>query len=103
MVLKDKVLEKDEKPKEFLHDRSMIVLCNIVDYVKKNKYFCEDTILDSIKYKIPFTVNDELLKKVIQEAISKDLIKKVVVPNNPTNSGISGIEISDQIMYQYNE
>ena len=107
MVLKDKVLEKDEKPKEFLHDRSMIVLCNIVDYVKKNKFFCEDTIMESIKYKIPFTVGDELLKKVIEEAISKDLIKKVVVPNNSNNSNnngdIKGIEISEQVMYQYNE
>ncbi len=106
MVLKDKVLEKEDKPKEFLHDRSMIVLCNLVDYVKKNKFFCEDTILDSIKYKIPFTIGDELLKNVIQEAITKDLIKKVVVPNNPTNptdSGLNAIEISEQIMYQYNE
>ncbi len=42
--------------------------------------------MESIKYKIPFTVGDELLKKVIEEAISKDLIKKVVVPNNPTNN-----------------
>ncbi len=93
MILKDKAGVKEDKPKEFLHDRSMIVLCNIIDWVKKNKYFSFDTITESIKYKIPFTVNEELLGKAVNEAVEKGYIKKINIPN-PNGVG-------EQIMYQY--
>jgi hypothetical protein len=93
MILKDKNKTKEEKPKEFLHDRSMIVLCNIIDWVKKNKYFSFDTITDSIKYKIPFTITEELLEKAIHDSIEKGYIKKISIPN-PNGIG-------EQIMFQY--
>jgi hypothetical protein len=83
----------NNKPKEFLHDRSIIVLCNIVDHIKKNKYFYYDTIVDAIKYKIPFNITDELLNNAITEALNKDLIKKNIISNDD----------NDTVIYEYIE
>lgn len=100
MIIKDKIGEQVEKVKEFMFDKSMIVLCNIIDYVKKNNYFYEDTIEESIKYKIPFTVTQELVKKAIEEALKKEMIKKIdIPPSNPTITK-SGVQIVEQVMYQ---
>ncbi len=108
MVIKEKVQNQTEKVKEFMFDKSMIVMCNIIDYVKKNNYFYEDTILDSIKYKIPFEVTTELLIKAIEETLQKEIIKKIEIPANPTgptatNAANSNIKIVDQIMYKLYE
>lgn len=100
MIIKDKNGEQVEKVKEFMFDKSMIVLCNIIDYVKKNNYFYEDTIEESIKYKIPFTVTQELIQKAIEEALKKEMIKKIdIPPSNPTTTK-SGVQIVEQVMYQ---
>ncbi len=102
LILKESTEDQQEKTKEFLHDRNMIVLCNLIDYVKKNKYFTADTILDEFKYKkIPFNVTQNLMDQVISEAVSKEFIKKITVPNN--SNGSTNSSNSDQIMYQYVE
>ncbi len=105
MIFKEKPNETTEKVREFMFDKNMIVLCNIIDFVKKNKFFYEDTIIESIKYKIPFNVDNEMLQKSIDEAIKKEIIKKINVPNVPVSSSSgsisnSNIVISEQTMYQ---
>ena len=67
--------KKVEKITNFLHDRNMIILTNIVDYAKKNKFFNSDVFFDIIGYKIPFKINRDFYDKCIQEAIDKDFIQ----------------------------
>jgi hypothetical protein len=100
MIIKEKSGESVENVREFMFDKSMIVLCNIIDYVKKNKYFYEDTIVESIKYKIPFSINPEILKKAIEEALKKEMIKKIDIPPANSLKTNSGVEIVEQTMYQ---
>ena len=73
----------DQKPtqREFLHDRDMIVLCNLVHYAKKNTYFSKDTIMDELTYKIPFKLTDEHINKAIEKAIGDDYVKLQEVSN----------------------
>ena len=73
----------DQKPtqREFLHDRDMIVLCNLVHYAKKNTYFSKDTIIDELTYKIPFKLTDEHINKAIEKAIGDDYVKLQEVSN----------------------
>lgn len=78
--------------REFMHDRNMIVLCNLVYYAKKNTYFSRDTIMDELTYKVPFKLNDEYINKAISKALEDDYIKVKEIPN--MNGTID-------IMYQY--
>ena len=95
LVQKEKQDDKIEKPKEFLHDRNTIVYSNLIDWIKKNKFFYKDTLIDSIKYKIPFGITDDQIEYSINKAVNDDIIKKINISNNPLDN--------EKIMYQYSD
>jgi hypothetical protein len=80
--------------REFLHDRNMIVLCNLIYHAKKNTYFSRDTIMEQLSYKIPFKITEEQLNKAIDKALTDDYIKLQEINNS--NGSID-------ILYQYND
>jgi len=71
-----------EKIKEFLHDRNTIVLCNIVHYAKKNKFFSKDVLIEYLQYNIPFKLNEEYIENAIKEAIGKEYIELTELEND---------------------
>ena len=89
-----KTIETKQVQREFMHDRNMIVLCNLVNYAKKNIYFSRDTIMEQLSYQVPFKLNDEYINKAIEKALEDDYIKIQEIPN------MNG---STDIMYQYND
>jgi hypothetical protein len=84
---------KQDAQKQFAFDRVIIILCNIINYVKKNAYFSPDTILEEIKYKIPFKINEEQLKIAIQKALEYKYIKIKEIYNKE----------NIDIIYEFNE
>jgi hypothetical protein len=74
--------KKTEKVVNYLHDRNMIMLTNIVDYAKKNKFFNSDVLFDTIGYKIPFKINRDFYNECIQEAVDKEFIKSENIDNS---------------------
>ena len=78
---------------KFYTYRNIIVYSNLIDWVKKNKFFYKDTIVESIKYKIPFEITNNQLDYAISQGLKDDIIKEISV--NKT-------EHSDH-MYQYVE
>jgi hypothetical protein len=93
-LVKKEISETKIAQREFIHDRNMIVLCNLVHYAKKNTYFSRDTIMEELMYKIPFKLNDEYINKAIIKALEDDYIKVQEIPN--ANGAID-------ILYQYND
>lgn len=89
-----KISETKEKQREFIHDRNMIVFCNLVHYAKKNTYFSRDTIMEQLSYCIPFKLNDEYINKAIEKALEDEYIKLQEIPNP---NGIS------DVIYQYSD
>jgi hypothetical protein len=86
--------ENDESyKKEFIHDRDTIILANLYDYIKKNKFGTTDVFLTELQYKIPFKINIDQINNAIKIALEKEHIKKIDVPNNDNTS--------NQIMYSY--
>jgi hypothetical protein len=79
--------------KEFIHDRDTIILANLYDYIKKNKFGTTDVFLTELQYKIPFKINIDQINNAIKIALEKEHIKKIDVPNNNNTS--------NQIMYSY--
>jgi hypothetical protein len=77
LIIKD----KECKVKEFLHDRHTIIYSNIIDYVKKNNILYEDTIIEEIKFKIPFNITPIMISKVLENAVSNNHIEKVILKN----------------------
>jgi hypothetical protein len=88
----DKQNEKTER--EFLHDRSIILLCNLVNFSKHNSYFTIDVAQEKLSYKVPFKFSREDLEKAITESLKESYIKEIQVPDN---------EDSSQTYYQYEE
>ena len=88
----DKQNEKTER--EFLHDRSIILLCNLVNFSKHNSYFTIDVAQEKLSYKVPFKFSREDLEKAIAESLKESYIKEIQVPDN---------EDSSQTYYQYEE
>jgi len=80
-LVKKETSETKPTQREFLHDRDMIVLCNLVHYAKKNTYFSKDTIMDELTYKIPFKLTDEYINKAVEKAVKDEYIKVQEVPN----------------------
>jgi hypothetical protein len=95
LVKKDPKEEK-VKQREFLHDRYMIVLCNLIYWAKKTKYFAADVIEEALQYVVPFKILDEHITKALEKAISDEYIKEIKVPS--TNG-----DGTFQIMYNYIE
>jgi hypothetical protein len=93
-LVKKEVSETKLKQREFMHDRNMIVLCNLVYYAKKNTYFVRDTIMDELTYKVPFKLNDDYINKAIAKALDDDYIKIQEIPH------VNG---TTDIIYQYND
>ena len=89
-----KATETKASQREFIHDRNMIVFCNLVHYAKKNTYFSRDTIMEQLSYCVPFKLNDEYIDKAIEKAIEDEYIKLQEIPNA---NGIS------DIIYQYSD
>ena len=89
-----KTTEIKASQREFIHDRNMIVFCNLVHYAKKNTYFSRDTIMEQLSYCVPFKLNDEYINKAIEKAIEDEYIKLQEIPN------ANGI--TDEI-YQYSD
>jgi hypothetical protein len=74
-------IKVSETPKEFLHDRNMIVLCNLINYAKKHTYFSTDTIIDDLSIKIPFKLTREYIEKAIEKAIEDEYLRAKEIHN----------------------
>ena len=76
------IQKKSEKVHEYLHDRNTIILSNIIDYGKKNKFFSEDVLLENISYKIPFKIEKQMFDNCLQDVINKEFFEKIQMNND---------------------
>ena len=81
LLPKNIVQDNIETNKEFLHDRTTIVLANVYDYIKKIKHFNKTILYENIKNNIPF----EITLKDIDEIIN--VLKSKTHINESTSTG----------------
>lgn len=86
LIKQEKIIQ--EVKREFMHDRNMIVLANLVNYAKKNTFFTRDTIEEQLGYKIPFKLSAEYIDVAIERALKDEYIKKREIAIDSSSSDI---------------
>ena len=60
-----------------MHDKKMIIQCNVINYAKKNVMFTLDVLYNKMTYVVPFKFTNEELIDCINKCIDEDyLIEK---------------------------
>ena len=73
-LIKKDSSEEPVKIREFLHDRQMIVLANLIYWAKKTKYFAQDVIHEALVHVIPFKLTDDNITNGDSRKLSAVLI-----------------------------
>jgi predicted transcriptional regulator len=60
--------------REFIHDRSVILLCNLVNYAKRNDPFTIDFVSEKLSTVVPFKFTKENLENALKDAIKDNYI-----------------------------
>jgi hypothetical protein len=63
--------------KEFMHDRSVILLCNLVNYAKRNAPFTIDFVNEKLSTIVPFKFTKENLETALKDAIKDNYISEI--------------------------
>jgi hypothetical protein len=71
----DDSLAKAER--EFMHDRSIILLCNLVNFAKRNEPFTIDFVNEKLSTIVPFKFTKENLETALKDAIKDNYISEM--------------------------
>jgi hypothetical protein len=63
--------------REFMHDRSVILLCNLVNYAKRNEPFTIDFVNEKLSTIVPFKFTKENLEAALKDAIKDNYISEI--------------------------
>ena len=63
--------------REFMHDRSIILLCNLVNYAKRNEPFTVDFVNEKLSTVVPFKFTKENLETALKDAIKDNYITEM--------------------------
>jgi len=63
--------------REFMHDRSVILLCNLVNYAKRNEPFTIDFVNEKLSTLVPFKFTKENLETALKDAIKDNYISEM--------------------------
>jgi hypothetical protein len=63
--------------REFMHDRSVILLCNLVNYAKRNDPFTIDFVNEKLSTVVPFKFTKENLENALKDAIKDNYISEI--------------------------
>jgi hypothetical protein len=72
--LMDTNIDNKKVERIFVHDKNLILQCNIVSFAKKNKVFTLELLLTYLKKVIPFTINDKDISDCIAKCINDSYI-----------------------------
>lgn len=67
-------IDNDKVERQFVHDKNLILQCNVVNFAKKNREFTLDTLNKHLSKVIPFTVDDTTLTKCLEKCINDNYL-----------------------------
>jgi len=63
--------------REFMHDRSVILLCNLINYAKRNDPFTIDFVSEKLSSVVPFKFTRENLENALKDAIKDNYLSEM--------------------------
>ena len=73
---------KEQKEREFAHDKNTILQCNAIYFIKKNPYTTFDVIDSQLVYSVPFKYTSEQLQKVLDDSVKENYLSEQILDNN---------------------
>lgn len=67
-------IDNDKVERQFVHDKNLILQCNVVNFAKKNREFTLDTLNKHLSKVIPFTIDDTTLTKCLEKCINDNYL-----------------------------
>jgi len=67
-------IDNDKVEHQFVHDKNLILQCNVVNFAKKNREFTLDTLNKHLSKVIPFTIDDTTLTKCLEKCINDNYL-----------------------------
>jgi len=67
-------IDNDKVERQFVHDKNLILQCNVINFAKKNREFTLDTLNKHLSKVIPFTVDDTTLTKCLEKCINDNYL-----------------------------
>jgi hypothetical protein len=77
LIKKDDEDSAKTAEREFMHDRSIILLCNLVNYAKRNDPFTIDFVSEKLSTVVPFKFTRENLENALKDAIKDNYISEI--------------------------
>jgi hypothetical protein len=67
-------IDNDKVERQFVHDKNLILQCNVVNFAKKNREFTLDTLNKHLSKVIPFTIDETTLTKCLEKCINDNYL-----------------------------
>ena len=68
--LMDTNIDNSKIERQFVHDKNLILQCNVINFAKKNKEFTLDTLNKHLSNVIPFVIDETVLSKCLEKCVN---------------------------------
>ena len=73
---------KEQKEKEFAHDKSTILQCNVIHFIKKNIFSTYDVVDTQMALVVPFKYTGDELQKALDDSVKDSYLSEEILENN---------------------
>ena len=67
-------IDREKLERQFVHDKNLILQCNVINFAKKNREFTLDTLTKHLSKVIPFIVDESTLTKCLEKCVNDNYL-----------------------------
>ena len=67
-------IDSEKLERQFVHDKNLILQCNVINFAKKNREFTLDTLTKHLAKVIPFIVDESTLAKCLEKCVNDNYL-----------------------------
>lgn len=67
-------IDNDKVERQFVHDKNLILQCNVINFAKKNREFTLDVLTKHLPKVIPFPIDEPTLTKCLEKCVTDNYL-----------------------------
>jgi hypothetical protein len=67
-------IDNDKVERQFVHDKNLILQCNVINFAKKNREFTLDVLTKHLPKVIPFPIDEPTLTKCLEKCVNDNYL-----------------------------